>query len=77
MYYIIRDGKLQDAISEAELLKRLNDSDPYYGDYPVFLSNYSRETGYGADGEYLIIEGEIIVPKPKEKITKYELWTTR
>jgi len=59
-------------IEKHEFLNRLN-GDEYSS--ALFLNEIPDEidTNYWPENAHLIIEGNIVCPKPKEKITVYEL----
>ena len=74
-YFVIHnsDGETKvDTLTREELTKRLNEE--YYGDAPQFLEELDKrsDTNYWL-GAYLIIKGEIIIPKPVKVIEEYEL----
>lgn len=47
-------------------------SSGHYGDNPHFLETPDNDTNYWGDG-YLIIVGDVVVPKAIETITKYRI----
>ena len=73
-YFVIHniDGDTYvDVLSAQELTERLNEN--YYGRSVEFLDTVSNhDTNYWGDG-HLIIKGEIVIPKPVETVTKYEV----
>ena len=59
-------------ISKEELLKDLDNGD--YGEDPIFLDEIPQsDTNYWGEERYLIIKGNIVTPKAKEKIIKHEI----
>ena len=73
-YFIIynSDGETRvNVLTKEELTKRLNEE--YYGDDVEFLGKIDEnDTNYWGDA-ILIINGEIITPKPVEAFKGYEL----
>lgn len=58
-------------VSKQELEDNLNED--YYGEDVEFLSKTPHDdTNYWGE-KYLIIKGTVIVPKAKEKVTKFEV----
>jgi len=74
-YYIINNSDGDTTVSEVtkeELLKRINPEDPYYGDKRFLQKISKNDTNYWGDN-ILIIKGNIITPKPKEKVVTYDI----
>ena len=82
-YFLLRsdeDGTTIEEIPKDELLERITPNEyneTYYGYDLNFLSHIpANDKGYWVGAKHndvIIIKGEIIVPKPKNYITKYIL----
>lgn len=74
MFFVLiptEDGLKVDCLERAELLKRLNEE--YYGFRKIL-----REIPSAANHNYwnhslVIIEGQVVAPKPVTKVTEWEL----
>lgn len=75
-YFVIRNSDGDTTVEEVtgdELRKRLNTEDPYYGSREFFdKMPTERDTNYWGNN-VLIIKGEIVTPKPKEVVTRYDI----
>ena len=73
LIYGTEDGGQIQAIGGDELLDRLTSG--YYGDMDFIKPGepFDGDTNYWGEGVYLLIKGEIVVPKAKETVTEYEL----
>lgn len=76
MYFVIRnsdgDTRIRQMTAE-ELKKALKEEN--WGSDPDFIqpnSKYDSDTNYWGNA-LMIIKGEIIVPKPKQTVTEYEV----
>ena len=68
---ISEDGIGIEQVDKKKFLADLNDGD-YEGEHFYTELLPSSSTEYWESG-YILIEGEIIMPKPKEVVTRYEL----
>lgn len=61
------------AVDPDDLLRKINSG--WYGDNPQFLDALpdTPDTNYWPEGSFLLIKGEIVVPKPRQVIIEYEL----
>lgn len=83
-YYVIQAGEGGVGVEELtkeELLKHLNDEDPYWGSDAEFSDSLPQER-YGRESRswdmrstrgVVIVKGEIVVPKPKQVVTEFEI----
>lgn len=74
-YFILAQGEdtpsISGPLSKEEALKRIEEK--YYGDLPIL-----NELPYFGDGYFdkkglILIKGSIVVPKPVQVITKFDL----
>ena len=66
------DGEVTvEQLGEEEFIERINDEE-YYGEVN-FLDKISQIDPNYWGNKLLVIRGEIVIPKPVEKITKYEI----
>jgi hypothetical protein len=76
MYFVLTtscDGASLEKISKEELEKRLNDEDYYCRDDQSDWMDDVRHVDLMSDAIKIIIKGEIVVPKAKEVVTKFEV----
>lgn len=76
-YFLIhedQDGDISiEQFDEEKLLKRINDQEDYYGT-TGFMEKIEALDIINLDcNKLLLIKGEVIVPKPKEVVKRYEL----
>jgi len=73
IFNFTEDGVTARQMTKDVFLKRLNDED--YGDEPYFFSKKDVEAinGYSWPLGLLILDGEIVSPKPETKVTKFVL----
>lgn len=80
MYIVIHttlDSQYVSCLSKDEVEKRLNDTEAWYGNKIVFLDSFPEKdicnlSRIPAD-TLIIIKGDIILPKPVEKVIEYVL----
>lgn len=60
--------------TKQELEDWLNDEDEINIDSSTFLDSSDTELPWSVDGSwYLIIKGQVVVPQPKQVITRFEI----
>jgi hypothetical protein len=60
--------------TKQELEEWLNDEDEVNIKYDTFLDSSDTELPWSVDGSwYLIIKGQVVVPQPKQVVTKLEI----
>ena len=70
MLVLIRNDHVN-IIREQEFVERLNEE--YYGELKFLKQLPSNGQDFMKEDEMLVIDGKVIIPKAKEKVTEWEL----